>query len=130
MITPAVMKSLVLSMNAPDNHVVRMRYRDKDGVVTERVVSPIRFIGRTAMMALCLSREEPRRFELDQCSQIELMDASDVLMPVELRIINDGCDQSGAKPGVGDNSQANSKGSAGSGSRDSKGGQHRAPVFP
>lgn len=103
MIAPSVMKSLVLSMNAPDDHVIRMQYTDKAGVVTERTVSPIRFIGQTAMMALCLSREEPRRFELDKCSQIELVDANDVLMPVEIRVISDGSgrDQNGKKSGMG-----------------------------
>ena len=132
MIAPSVMKALVLSMNAPDDHVIRMHYTNKAGVVTERTVSPIRFIGQTAMMALCLSREEPRRFELDKCSKIELVDANDVLMPVEIRVIHDGSGryQDGDESPLGDSPQAAGQSTAGPNARDTKGGKHRAAVFP
>lgn len=84
---PGVLKALVLCMNAPEEHVIKLHYRDKAGVVTERIVSPIRFVGDSAMLALCLSREEPRRFELEMCSKIELLSANDVLMPVEIKVV-------------------------------------------
>lgn len=76
------------SLLYPDDYVVRMRYEDKAGVVTERVVSPIRFVGDQSILALCLCRETPRRFDLDRCSGIELLSANEVLMPVEIRVID------------------------------------------
>lgn len=87
---PGVFTSIVKAMNDQDNHVLRLRYRDKKGVTTERVVSPIKFVDDKAMLVLCLCREIPRRLELAQCSCIELVSAHDVLMPVEIRIIDDG----------------------------------------
>lgn len=74
---------------APDEFVLRMTYEDKSGKITERLVSPIRFIDRTSILALCLCRETPRRFELGRCSGIQLVDANDVLMPAEIRVIHE-----------------------------------------
>ena len=74
-------------MHNPDEWVIRLRYVGKNGVTTERVVSPIKMVGPTSLLALCLCREEPRRFELGRCSHIELLNANDVLMPVEIRVI-------------------------------------------
>ena len=75
------------AMHNPDEWVIRLRYVGKNGVTTERVVSPIKMVGPTSLLALCLCREEPRRFELGRCSHIELLNANDVLMPVEIRVI-------------------------------------------
>ena len=82
-----VNQMLSRAMHNPDEWVIRLRYVGKDGVTTERVVSPIKMVGPTSLLALCLCREEPRRFELGRCSHIELLDANDVLMPVAIRII-------------------------------------------
>jgi len=84
---PTVNQMLSRAMHNPDEWVIRLRYVGKDGVTTERVVSPIKMVGPTSLLALCLCREEPRRFELGRCSHIELVDANDVLMPVAIRII-------------------------------------------
>lgn len=73
------------AMVAPDDFVLRMVYRDRAGTITERMVSPIRFLDARSMLALCLCRENPRRFELERCSSIEVVDANDVLMPVEIK---------------------------------------------
>jgi predicted DNA-binding transcriptional regulator YafY len=73
------------AMKSPDDYVVRLVYRDRSGTMTQRVVSPIRFLDGRNLLALCLCRESPRRFELERCSEVELLDASDVLMPVEIR---------------------------------------------
>jgi predicted DNA-binding transcriptional regulator YafY len=72
------------AMNDPDTFALQVRYESKTGEVTDRIVSPIRFIGETAFLALCLCREEPRRFELTQCKAFRLVRADDVLMPVEI----------------------------------------------
>lgn len=71
----------------PDDWVLQIDYRDKKGTITRRVVSPIRLVGKTGMLALCLCREESRQFNLSQCSNITLLPAADVLMPVPMRVI-------------------------------------------
>lgn len=77
------------AMNAESDWVIRMVYKDKAGKRTRRVVSPIRFIDPENMLALCLGREEPRRFELERCSELELVNANEVLMPVDIEIIDE-----------------------------------------
>jgi predicted DNA-binding transcriptional regulator YafY len=71
-------------MQDPDGWAIRVRYEDKSGSVTDRMVSPIRFVGDEAFLALCLCREEPRRFELARCKAFRLVRAVDVLMPVAI----------------------------------------------
>ncbi len=71
-----------------DTYAIRMHYTTHDGNVTERIVSPIRFVGDDSILALCLCREEPRRFTLSQCSNVKLMLAADVLMPVAIQVIH------------------------------------------
>lgn len=67
-----------------DRFVCQITYRDKNGRRTERVISPIKFIGQD-VLALCLCREEPRRFALSRIIKIELQEAASVLMPVEIK---------------------------------------------
>lgn len=73
------------AMQAPDDFVVSMKYRAKSGEVTERVVSPIRFKTDKLLLALCLGREEPRTFDIDSCTDLVLMPANDVMMPVPIK---------------------------------------------
>ncbi|MFN7629593.1 MAG: hypothetical protein ACK5PZ_22425 [Pirellula sp.] len=72
---------------APESFVLRIVYADRSGARTQRVVSPIRILDGKAMLALCLCREDCRRFELERCTAVELIDANEVLMPVELKIL-------------------------------------------
>jgi predicted DNA-binding transcriptional regulator YafY len=72
------------AMHSPEEFVLRMHYTDKKGKLTQRVISPISIVNDQAFMALCLCREEPRRFQFDCCSNVELLNANDVLMPVEI----------------------------------------------
>lgn len=81
------MRALNQAMCSPDDLVVSLRYTDKKGVTTERVVSPIRWVQGKALLALCLCRETPRRFELERCSEVRLLSSNDVLMPVPIRVI-------------------------------------------
>jgi predicted DNA-binding transcriptional regulator YafY len=76
------------AMVAPDDFVIRMTYKDSSGVKSRRVVSPIRFINNDMLLALCLCRETPRAFKLSCCDEIELVAATEVLMPVEIEILN------------------------------------------
>ncbi len=73
------------AMHDSDNWAIEMEYRDANGRTTTRLVSPIRFMGSYRILALCLCREQPRQFRLARCSNIRLVPASDVLMPVEIK---------------------------------------------
>ena len=75
------------ALRDPDHFVLRITYKDREGTVTERMVSPIRMVDPRTMLALCLCRESPRRFDLDRCSDMELVAAHDVLMPCPIRTL-------------------------------------------
>jgi predicted DNA-binding transcriptional regulator YafY len=81
-------RDLLAAMRDPDTWVVRLRYKDSKGDVTIRVVSPVRIEGES-VLALCLAREECRRFKLCNVSQVKLVRASDVLMPVQIIKLED-----------------------------------------
>jgi predicted DNA-binding transcriptional regulator YafY len=72
------------AMHQPDDLVIQFEYTDAKGVTTQRVVSPIRFLGRDRFLGLCLSREEPRQFYLERCANVRLAPAADFLMPVAM----------------------------------------------
>jgi hypothetical protein len=79
------MKRLIYrAMHQSDHLVIEFDYSDSKGVLTHRVVSPIRFLGKDRFLALCLSREEPRQFYLDRCTNVTLAAAADFLMPVPM----------------------------------------------
>jgi predicted DNA-binding transcriptional regulator YafY len=67
----------------PDRWVVRIAYRDAKGCVTVRVISPIRWVSRYTILALCLGRQEPRQFDLRRIGAAELVPAADVVMGIE-----------------------------------------------
>ena len=72
-------------MQQTDDLVIVLEYSGKDGSVTRRVVSPIRFVGTDRFLALCLSREEPRQFYLNRCRNVRVDLAANYIMPVELQ---------------------------------------------
>ena len=67
-----------------DELVLVFDYRDAKGAVTRRVVSPVRLIKGERLLALCLSREEPRQFYLNRCENIHLDWAANFVMPVPM----------------------------------------------
>jgi predicted DNA-binding transcriptional regulator YafY len=71
-------------MQQSDDLVIVLEYSGKDGSITRRVVSPIRFVGADRFLALCLSREEPRQFYLSNCQNVRVDLAANYTMPVEL----------------------------------------------
>lgn len=77
-------KIIQRAIDNPDQWVLLIRYADSKGAVTDRVVSPYRFIGETAFQALCLCREDVRRFEIERCKAYRLIPSNDVLMPVPI----------------------------------------------
>ncbi len=72
------------AMGDPDQVVVIFDYEDKQGNRTRRVASPIRFSSADSFLALCLCREEPRRFELTRCTNLQLAPAHEYSMPVPM----------------------------------------------
>ena len=66
-----------------DEWVIRFGYKDAKGNQTQRVVSPIRFLGRDRFLGLCLCREEPRQFYLERCEDVTLRNAHEFVMPVQ-----------------------------------------------
>ncbi|WP_198953692.1 hypothetical protein [Rhodopirellula sp. MGV] len=68
-----------------ETFVVELEYADAKGNLTRRIVSPIRFVGNDRVLALCLCREEPRQFYLSRCSNVRLLPAVEVIMPVPMQ---------------------------------------------
>ena len=70
------------AMQDSDELVIEFDYCDSKGAHTHRVVSPIRFLGGERFLGLCLSREEPRQFQLSRCQNVRMEHAADFLMPL------------------------------------------------
>lgn len=62
--------------------VVVFDYLDSKGVASRRVVSPYRFLGDSHFMGLCLTREEPRQFQISRCRNVRIDLAVNYVMPV------------------------------------------------
>lgn len=75
------------AMMDSETYVVEMVYADAKGNLTRRVVSPIRFVGSDRFLGLCLCREEPRQFYLSRCSDVRLIPAAEVIMPVPMQSV-------------------------------------------
>jgi len=71
-------------MQQSDDLVVVFDYCDAKGTKTKRVVSPCRFLGDTHFLGLCLSREEPRQFQISRCGNVRVDLAMNYVMPVQL----------------------------------------------
>lgn len=79
------MRNLILrALRQSDDLVLVFDYCDSKGATTRRVVSPVRFLSGGRLLALCLSREEPRQFYLNRCHNMRLDWAANFVMPVPL----------------------------------------------
>lgn len=78
-------RMITRAMGQPDDLVITLEYVDSKGQRTERVISPIRFMGGTRFLALCLCRCEPRQFDLSRCSNVRLRPADQFVMPVPMQ---------------------------------------------
>ena len=78
------------AMQHPDQHVCEIVYQDAQGVRLRRAISPIRYVdrGRHAILALCLCREEPRRFRFTGIESMKLVDANEALMPTKIERVD------------------------------------------
>lgn len=83
----SIMPLVAIAMHDYDSYVLRLVYEDSKGVKTRRVVSPYHWVGEDRFHALCLCKEDLRLFELRKCSEVELVDANDVLAPVPLEVV-------------------------------------------
>lgn len=72
------------AMQDSDNYVIELDYVDASGNRTRRTISPIRFVGRDRLLAMCLCREQPRQFYLERCENVRLVPAESVLMPMPI----------------------------------------------
>lgn len=70
------------AMQDSDHYVIELDYLDAKGQRTHRVISPIRFLGKDRLLALCLCREEPRQFQLNRCENVRLGRAENFMMPL------------------------------------------------
>lgn len=77
-------RMLAWAMRHSDDLLVEFEYRDRKGKWSRRVVSPIRFLAKDAFMGLCLSREEPRQFQIEYCRNLILRFAHEYVMPVPM----------------------------------------------
>lgn len=85
-----VLKCLARAMREPDSFVCRIVYRDEEGVVTDRYISPFRMLGGNKQVeAQCLSREELRKFNVSRILDIRTVDANDIEPPMPLEVIED-----------------------------------------
>lgn len=81
----ANMRNLIQrALRQADDLVLVFDYRDSKGIVTRRVVSPVRFLAGERFLALCLSREEPRQFYLNRCENMRIDWAINFVMPVPM----------------------------------------------
>jgi len=77
------LKSLLLRvMQQSDDLVIVFDYCDVKGSTSRRVVSPYRFLGETHFLGLCLTREEPRQFQVSRCQNVRVDLAMNYVMPV------------------------------------------------
>ncbi len=86
--TVRIAKLIERVMQQTDDLVLVLDYEGKDGSRTRRVVSPIRFVAENRFLALCLSREEPRQFYLDRCSNVRVGLSGNYVMPVEIQTLS------------------------------------------
>jgi predicted DNA-binding transcriptional regulator YafY len=75
---------IATAIQRSDDLVISLDYQDSKGQVTQRVVSPIRFVAADRFLALCLCRCEPRQFQLERCSNLKLRNAAEFVMPVPM----------------------------------------------
>lgn len=86
------MRLIARAMQQSDDLVIVFDYLDAKGVGSRRVVSPYRFLGDSHFMGLCLTREEPRQFQISRCHNIRIDLAVNYVMPVVFNELCETCD--------------------------------------
>ena len=79
---PKPIPIIARAIQQADDLVVVFDYLDAKGNATRRVVSPYRFLGETHFLGLCLTREEPRQFQISRCHNLKIDLAINYVMPV------------------------------------------------
>ncbi len=80
MINPKLLINRAIQQS--DDLVVVFDYVDTKGQASRRVVSPYRFLGDSHFLGLCLTREDPRQFQISSCRNLRIDLASNYMMPV------------------------------------------------
>jgi len=87
--TPTSPRQLIQFSLMSGECVLQIEYRDKKGQITRRKVSPIRWNDdQSKVLALCLCREIPRWFEVEQIMAAEQVPEESVLMPETIEILD------------------------------------------
>lgn len=72
------------AMQAPDDIVAVITYRDNWGRMSRRVVSPIRWLDPGRFLAFCLERQANRTFYIGRCVDIKIAIAAEAMAGVKL----------------------------------------------
>lgn len=67
-------------LSHPDECVLAFTYTDKQGVVTDRIVSPHKMLSDAAFQAMCLKRADVRTFDLTRCKGMKIGLACDAMV--------------------------------------------------
>lgn len=81
-----IMQVIHRAMKDPDSWIVDIVYKDSSGIRSKRAVSPIKYVGAD-MVALCLCRQEPRRFRMSQIQSATLRSSADAMMPEQIILL-------------------------------------------
>lgn len=78
-------RAIAKGIDSPESVVLEIQYRDAKGHETQRTISPVRLEDDgQSLMALCLAKEEPRKFKLASIKSFTLVDANDCMMPMPM----------------------------------------------
>jgi predicted DNA-binding transcriptional regulator YafY len=84
---PAKIGMINRSMRDSDHWAIKIRYEDAEGEITDRFVSPIKWFDTKSFLALCLSRESPRRFYIDNIHNLRAVPAHELQMPTPIVVV-------------------------------------------
>lgn len=74
-------KLLLIAYNDPERFVAFVKYMGEGGRVTERTISPIKYVDHNHLLAWCLGRDALRSFKLNRIIHVRLRFTADVLPP-------------------------------------------------
>ena len=80
---------LAIAMDYPDQFVAAVKYLDERGNVTDRIISPVRYLTANRVCVYCLGREAPRTFRIAGILKVTLKHTCDVLAPEAIKILVD-----------------------------------------
>lgn len=76
-------------MESPETWVLQITYVSADGTVTNRAVSPMRYLTHELLRVYCLGRQGVRSIKVDGILRAQLRLACDVLAPEQIKMLVD-----------------------------------------